>query len=239
MSTSKTLPRQSVTDQVEPERREGPTVCGPGHDVKSKRVDDGALRAGQTLPVTCALKLPLFLSVGPERRIILSGSRPHSWSPPLYLKDVCRGIKQQMSISVLLHMHPASPSSTQQRPAVLWSGAEASIPAQRGDARLRRPAWLCAPRRCQSWATDGRRELRSLSVLASQGQSHRTRQALPHGHIVLHAVCDLNYKLPRGLVNNIFFFNFANKCNERACSSGLKPIAPLTNCASIIKRKCE
>lgn len=74
---SKTLPRQSVIDQVEPERRVGRTVCEPGHDVKSKRVDDGDLRAGQTLPVSSALKLPLFLSVGPERRIILSGSRPH------------------------------------------------------------------------------------------------------------------------------------------------------------------
>lgn len=93
--------------------------------------NDGAPRAGQTLPVTSALKLPLFLSVVPDYP---------ECSPPFCLKDVCRGIKQQMSLSVLLHMHPASPSSTQQRPAVLWSGAEASIPARRGDARLQRPA---------------------------------------------------------------------------------------------------
>lgn len=114
---SKTLPRQSEGLR-EPERRSYRLWARSWFEVQTRR---WWCSDRQTLPLTSALKLSFFLSVGPERWIILSGSRLHWCSPPLCLKDVCRGIKQQMSISVLLHMHPASPFSTQQIPVVLWS----------------------------------------------------------------------------------------------------------------------
>lgn len=128
---------------------------------------------------------------------------PHSCSPPPWLDE-----KMTVSVSFFLTPHASSLSLLHAgTPAVLWPGAEASIPAPRGDARLQRPACACVPQRCQQWRLS---EGFDLSQNVSSFCSWRDSATWCRSS---------ELQITMALVNSTFPFSSLYKFNQPALSS--------------------